>query len=367
MQSTYRIPANCNLYFHRGQGYPTSIVEVRSVALSDISPPTSPPALSPNPSDTSFCSSDSANSEVTSPTTTDLGSDIATSAFDETDHEALIESESESRTALLDSRLLSVLRYDLELAARLIPRIHARIQWRFASKKIGVTVVPSQAGEGGHTSPSTVSSSSPAVSRTVNPTDLQRRKHIRDPDEEDEARRNRGSKTPRKRFGPDSPRPLGFACPFYRKDPEKYVVATDIKYRTYGGPGPYEVRRIKDHFKSSHRTPKCDRCYCIFEDVTQLTNHRRSEPPCAQNGIKLKEGIDDGQWEVIERLLSRKRGASQSENEKHDIKKWFGIWTILFPNIYPPKHPWSDTSPVKPAPLTLEVANLIDTLDRVIE
>jgi hypothetical protein len=96
-----------------------------------------------------------------------------------------------------------------------------------------------------HTSPSAVSSSSPAVSRAVKPTDLQRRKHIRDPDEEDEARRNRGSKRPRKRFGPDSPRPLGFACPFYRKDPEKYVVATDIKYRTCGGPRPYEVRRIK--------------------------------------------------------------------------------------------------------------------------
>ena len=66
-------------------------------------------------------------------------------------------------------------------------------------------------------------------------------------------------------------------------------------------------------------------------------------------------------------LLSRKRGASQSENEKHDIEKWFGIWTILFPNISPPKHPCksvrpkclqcvfllpvgSDTGPVKPAP-----------------
>jgi hypothetical protein len=87
---------------------------------------------------------------------------------------------------------------------------------------------------------------------------------------------------------------------------------------------------------------------------------------------------------MIRRLLVRKRGASQSENEKHDIEKWFGIWTILFPNICPPKHPCksirpkylqyvfllrvgSDTGPVKPAPLTLDVANLIDTLDRVIE
>jgi hypothetical protein len=213
--------------------------------LSDISPPTSPPGLSPSPTETSLYSVHTSNSEATSPTTTDLGSDITTPAGEENDHDGFMESESESLTAILDSHLFAVLGHDLELAACLIPRIHSLIQWSFTFEDIAVRVVPSQGpGETGQTSPS-VSGSTSTASSTVKSTDYQRRKHKRDSEEEEEARRNGGSKRPRKRFGPNSPRLPGFACPFYRKDPEKYVPATDIKYRTCMGPGPVELRRIK--------------------------------------------------------------------------------------------------------------------------
>jgi hypothetical protein len=93
----------------------------------------------------------------------------------------------------------------------------------------------------------------------------------------------------------------------------------------------------RDHFKSSHRLPQCEKCYRILEDVTQLTEHRRSGT-CAQKGIELKEGIDDGQWEMIEEVLG-KRGKSPSEKERHDIEKWFEIWAILFPGTPSPELP----------------------------
>ncbi len=183
---------------------------------------------------------------MASPTLTDLGSDITSSTGEENNHDDFMESESESLTALLDSRLFAVLGHDLELAARLIPRIHALIHCSFASEDTAVTVVPSQdPGETAQTSPRSVNGSALTASSSVKRTDLQRRKHKRYSDEEDDSRRNDGSKRSRKGFEPDPSRSLRFACLFYKKDPEKYVPGTDIKYRTCIGPGPFELRRIK--------------------------------------------------------------------------------------------------------------------------
>jgi hypothetical protein len=95
---------------------------------------------------------------------------------------------------------------------------------------------------------------------------------------------------------------------------------------------------FRDHFRLTHRPPQCERCYQIFEDVTQLTEHRRSEPPCSQNGIELKEGIDDGQWEMIEGVLRKSRNEPVRER-KHEIDIWFEIWDILFPDTPRPISP----------------------------
>jgi hypothetical protein len=142
--------------------------------------------------------------------------------------------------------LFGVLGHDMELAARLIPRIHAQIQCNFTSEDIAVRVAPSQRpGETGQASPTSVSCNAATTPSPVKRTDPQLRKHKRNSDEEDEARKNGGSKRPRKKFGPNSPRPPGFACPFFKKDPEKYVAGIDIKYRTCAGPGSHELRRIK--------------------------------------------------------------------------------------------------------------------------
>jgi len=181
---------------------------------------------------------------------TNLESDISTPALEESDSDGFVESESEPLTCLLDARLLVVLGYDLELAARLIPRIHDLIQRNFASGGVDVRVVPSQAtgttGTTGQTSGASVIRSSISASSTAKGTELKRLKHKHDSEEDDEeANGNKRSKRHRKRWDPALPRPRGFACPFHRKDPEKYAPTTDIKYRTCIGPGPTELRRIK--------------------------------------------------------------------------------------------------------------------------
>ena len=216
------------------------------INLSDISPLNSPPGLSPSSTEASFCSSDSSNSDVTSPTTTDPGSDISTSTSEEIAHDGLIGSESGSLTSLLDSRLLVALGHDLELAARLIPRIHDLIQYSFVSESATVRVVPAQGvGSTGQTSAAAISDNSRTASRTARGTNLKHRKNEHDSEEEEEeTRRNKRSKRPRK-WDPNSSRPRGFACPFHRKDPEKYGLTNGLKYRTCIGPGPIELRRIK--------------------------------------------------------------------------------------------------------------------------
>jgi len=176
---------------------------------------------------------------------TDVYSDTTSSTEEENEYEDSIESESEFSNALLDSRLFEVLGYDRELAAHLVPRIHALMQCSSPEEDAIKVVASGPPGEGAQQTPSSSSGSVPTPSSSGSRMDLQRRKHKRDSEEEEERKRNGGSKRPRKRFGHSSPRPSGFACPFHKKEPWKYVATNDIKYRTCAGPGPLEVRRVK--------------------------------------------------------------------------------------------------------------------------
>ncbi len=88
---------------------------------------------------------------------------------------------------------------------------------------------------------------------------------------------------------------------------------------------------FREHLKSHHKPAQCQRCHRIFEDVTQLTEHYQRAEICVQNGIELKEGIDDCQLQRIEVLLkkSKKEPTRQIEDE---VEKWFEIWEAVFPN-----------------------------------
>lgn len=96
---------------------------------------------------------------------------------------------------------------------------------------------------------------------------------------------------------------------------------------------------LREHFKTAHRTPQCERCYSFFKDLSELTSHRQAGS-CPRNPDELKEGIDDSQMEKIEDLLKvKKRGMSDSDKRQHDIDIWFAIWEVLLPGLDRPAHP----------------------------
>jgi hypothetical protein len=57
---------------------------------------------------------------------------------------------------------------------------------------------------------------------------------------------------------------------------------------------------------------------------------------------ELKEGIDNQQWEMIERILRIRKAKTETgktQLQEDDIAKWFAIWRILFPHIPEPSNP----------------------------
>ncbi|PMD31495.1 hypothetical protein L207DRAFT_189298 [Hyaloscypha variabilis F] len=128
-----------------------------------------------------------------------------------------------------------------------------------------------------------------------------------------------------------------FACHFYKLDPVKYGIWTDIKYEKCPGSRITELRRIKHHLERAHKLPlappHCPRCLCSFQDDVDLKEHCLAPEGCkpAKGSPGLKDGIDDRQWARIE-LLFRVSG----KKDVDDIARWYEIWRILFPGVQEP-------------------------------
>jgi hypothetical protein len=73
----------------------------------------------------------------------------------------------------------------------------------------------------------------------------------------------------------------------------------------------------------------------VFQNANELKDHQQERVACSKGPPILKEGIDDGQWEEIERVLSSKKGQKQV----NDITRWFAVWQILFPGVAEPSNP----------------------------
>jgi hypothetical protein len=83
-----------------------------------------------------------------------------------------------------------------------------------------------------------------------------------------------------------------------------------------------------------HRTPQCDRCYLLFGTIDELKAHRQRLESCQIGCSELKEGIDESQWQKIERVLRAK-----TDKGKSAVDKWYDIWEILFPKVQRPSNP----------------------------
>jgi hypothetical protein len=64
------------------------------------------------------------------------------------------------------------------------------------------------------------------------------------------------------------------------------------------------------------------------------SGHNREPTALQQQSDFSVDTIDDSQWVQIGEILRVRR-----KNDKSDVKKWFELWNVLFPNDDEPSHP----------------------------
>jgi hypothetical protein len=211
---------------------------------SSYSTPSSEVILTPNSSEESNISSGPFSQQDYMDSETELETDDTESVEDMTDDEDTIE-DSEYAIHILDSRLLSILGYDVELASRLIPQIHAQLQLGFGTETRVYTATPSHgSGEVPKTQGDiSVSTSTPDNGSSHNGSPQNKRGRERD-ESKDRGDRS-GSKRPRRsRDRSAVPRPR-FGCHFHKRNPARYRPLTDSKFNICLGRGNPELRRMK--------------------------------------------------------------------------------------------------------------------------
>jgi hypothetical protein len=82
-------------------------------------------------------------------------------------------------------------------------------------------------------------------------------------------------------------------------------------------------RVYKEHELVLH----CDRCYAEFETETELTEHRRTDPPCPLTE-HTADGLKLGYTDAMMIQLKSRRGVQKLSQEE----RWERMHRILFPN-----------------------------------
>jgi hypothetical protein len=149
-----------------------------------------------------------------------------------------------------ESHLLYILRGDLDLAARLIPEFHRRVNIEFSgSGEYYHSAASHEQNANASVQEASITSSNGSAYVNSDIGSLKRGRSSEDDEEDNDG----GSKRPRPDPGqisrnfasPPSGRRPTFACHFHKFNPEKYGPLTNRKFRTCIGPGPSELRRIK--------------------------------------------------------------------------------------------------------------------------
>ncbi|KAL7629647.1 hypothetical protein AAE478_001169 [Parahypoxylon ruwenzoriense] len=136
-------------------------------------------------------------------------------------------------------------------------------------------------------------------------------------DEDSESEKNH-PRRPQKQPRHDAPPSRRFACPYFKRSPQKYM-----HQRACSGPGWTSVRRVKlPQFR-------CNRCAWEFQNPRELALHQRSARPCELRLLEAPlEGVSP---EQEKQLKSRKKDFTN----KPEDSKWTDMYFILFPNDDP--------------------------------
>ncbi|PMD31496.1 hypothetical protein L207DRAFT_189309 [Hyaloscypha variabilis F] len=130
--------------------------------------------------------------------------------------------------------------------------------------------------------------------------------------------------------------PPEWACHFHKRDHITYG-PWNRKYASCFCSPRKQLRRIKHHFEIVHKPIQCNCCSHIFQSHAELTDHCQETFACLKGSLDLKEGINGGQWDAIEDVLSR-----QGHKKVDDFSRWYAIWRILFPGLKQPSNPWKE-------------------------
>lgn len=148
---------------------------------------------------------------------------------------------------IFESRLLSVLRHDLPLAAELIPQVYHQVQSWLATRTGPANNDTPSDGNGGTSGPHPAHSDSSRApsSPANNGMDSRPRKHRRGSDQDDD--QDGGSpKRSRIKLPNEHDGPLKFACHFHKRNSSRYNPHTNPKYLHCICPlKTPELRRIK--------------------------------------------------------------------------------------------------------------------------
>lgn len=147
-----------------------------------------------------------------------------------------------------------------------------------------------------------------------------KRKQTADDDAQDNDNNCSVATSKRQRRGSDLP--YYVACPFYKRDPIRYIgclLRNRIRTTAY----------LRQHLKRYHAQPiHCPICGAIFESRTVADAHIRGSQ--CEHASFVHEGIPEDRMRACERVS--RQGSEQD--------RWYGLWDILFPDHPHPPSPY---------------------------
>ncbi|KAI0096399.1 hypothetical protein GGR51DRAFT_567221 [Nemania sp. FL0031] len=212
-------------------------------------------------------------------------------------------------------------------------KFHAITRWyqdwliRWASGKAA-----NEEGEGYQTTTTGTASSGSAQPprRETNKRKRQNRKGDSSKDDED----GRDSEDKSQTTGNSSDSELRLACPFYKRNPARYV---SHQYCLHHWPNTH---RLKEHLYRQHAISdiQCSQCGTLFtiqssiqSSFREFQDHRCRARAGDQRDFELLEGLDPYMKEKIQN-----KGFCRDGSE---VSKWHAIYAVLFPNDNPSDYP----------------------------
>lgn len=125
---------------------------------------------------------------------------------------------------------------------------------------------------------------------------------------------------PQHELGGNSPREFLLACPFYKKDGQRFHQCLRYEFR--------RIKDVKQHITRRHKVPDfyCARCFEIFPKASLRDVHAR-DASCA---VQLDPG--SGFEGISEETRAQLTGSRYTNRGKSIEDQWYDMWDVIFPS-----------------------------------